>query len=389
MSLFGEIAEVAARELKIMAKRPIYVAASVITMAFCTFFFLTFLGKGLPEDLPIGVVDLDGSSISRRFARELDASRLGKTVHYPDFVQARNDMQKGRINAFIVLPAGLNEDVMAYRRPVISYYVNSLYFVGGALAYKQALTMATLSSAAVQREVLRAKGMDEDKIMGMLQPIVIDAHQIGNATTSYQTTLCNMLIPGMLQMIAILLTIYCLGTELKYRTSRKLLELSGGSFGAAIIGKLIPLTVLMLMLGWLCDLLLYHWLHFPVAGSIWNIFLGTTMLVLASEALGIFILGCLPVLRDAISVGSLASMLSLSLTGFTLPVEVMPAPFTGLTCVFPLRHYYLFFIQEGIHATGFGGWYVQLLCFMAFLFLPLLVWRRLKNAYIRQDYPQN
>jgi len=39
--------------------------------------------------------------------------------------------------------------------------------------------MSTLASSAYQREVLRAKGMDDEAIMGKIQPILIDTHQIG------------------------------------------------------------------------------------------------------------------------------------------------------------------------------------------------------------------
>ena len=106
---------------------------------------------------------------------------------------------------------------------------------------------------------------------------------------------------------------------------------------AAMLGKLIPYTVLFTMMGIICDLILYDWMRVPMAGSIWNMFLGTFLLVLASEAVAFFIVGTLPVLRLSISISALYSMLAFSLAGFSLPVEAMPPYIQGLSAAFPLR----------------------------------------------------
>ena len=153
MGFWHNIGAVARRELRIMRNRPIYLLGSVVTVAFCAIFFLTFLKQGLPHDLPIGVVDMDNSSLSRNFARQLDATQLGKVIKYDTFQDAREDMQSGKITAICMIPKGMYADVQASRRPTFTYYLNGLYFVGGALSYKNILTMINLADGAVQREV--------------------------------------------------------------------------------------------------------------------------------------------------------------------------------------------------------------------------------------------
>lgn len=389
MSSGKNFISVVRREMRQMRKRPIYLISTVVVLAFCCLFFLTFLKDGLPKDLPIGVVDNDRSSLSRNFTRQLDATRLGKTLEFSSYEDARTALQKGEITAFCVIPEGMNDDVLSYRRPTFTFYVNSLYFVGGALAYQDLLTMANLTSAAVQREVLRAKGMSEGEIMDRIQPILIDAHQIGNCETDYSVYLCNMLIPGVLELIIIIVTIYALGSELKYGTSRQLLSVAGGSMTTALAGKLLPYTILYVLLGFVCDLLLYHWLGFPIAGSIGNMFIATLLMVLASEAIAIFITGLLPVLRISLSVGAIYSVLAFSLTGFTFPVEALPAYIQGLAVAYPLRHYYNFFVQEVIFGSDFAGWYPQVIFLLLFLFLPLFVYRRLYKAYSLMNFPRH
>ncbi len=389
MKTWNNIKAVIRRELRIFRQRPIYLLGSIGAITFCTVFFLTFFRDGLPHDLPMGIVDNDDSSLSRNFIQQMDATQLGKVVMFDNFEEAREAMMSGKVTSVCVIPEGMYADVSANRRPVFTYYLNGLYFVGGALAYKNILTMINLTNGAVQRQVLRAKGVNENAIMGRIQPISIDTHQIGNVTTNYGYYLSNMMLPAMLELIIIIVFIYSLGAELKYGTSRHLLKTTDGSMLDALLGKLIVYTVLFSAIGLVLIICLYHWMHFPIAGSIWNMFLAIVLLVLASESMAIFILGCLPVPRLALSVGALYSVLGFSLTGFTLPVEALPPYIQGLAAAFPLRHYFHFYTQEVYFAGGFAGWYPEVIHLLLFLFLPLTVIKRLKGAYVNQNFPTN
>lgn len=389
MTNWQRIIAVARRELRIIRQRPIYLLGSVGVIAFCAIFFLTFLKDGLPSDVPIGLVDYDYSSTSRNFCQQLDATQLGKVVHYDSFAAAREDMNRGKIAAVCVVPVGMNDDIQADRQPKITFYVNGLYFVSGALAWKDLLQMVNLTNGAVQRQAFRARGYNDSQIMGMIRPVDVDVHQIGNVGTNYNYYLSSVLLPGVLEMIVIIVLIYSLGAELKYGTSRHLLQTSGNSIVTALAGKLLVWTLTFSAIGLILILLLFHRLHFPLAGSIWNMFLGIFLMIFASEAIAIFILEMLPVPRLALSIGALYSVLGFSLSGFTLPIEAMPPYIQGLAAAFPLRHYYLFYVQEAIFGAGFAGWWKQVIYLLIFILLPLIGLVRLKKAYIHQNFPKD
>ncbi len=389
MTNWQRIIAVARRELRIIRQRPIYLLGSVGVIAFCAIFFLTFLKDGLPSDVPIGLVDYDYSSTSRNFCQQLDATQLGKVVHYDSFAAAREDMNRGKIAAVCVVPVGMNDDIQANRQPKITFYVNGLYFVSGALAWKDLLQMVNLTNGAVQRQAFRARGYNDSQIMGMIRPVDVDVHQIGNVGTNYNYYLSSVLLPGVLEMIVIIVLIYSLGAELKYGTSRHLLQTSGNSIVTALAGKLLVWTLTFSAIGLILILLLFHRLHFPLAGSIWNMFLGIFLMIFASEAIAIFILEMLPVPRLALSIGALYSVLGFSLSGFTLPIEAMPPYIQGLAAAFPLRHYYLFYVQEAIFGAGFAGWWKQEIYLLIFILLPLIGLVRLKKAYIHQNFPKD
>lgn len=388
MSIWQNIIKVARRELRIIRNRPLYLLGSVGVITFCALFYLTLMKDGLPHDIPIGIVDQDESTTSRNFYQQLDATQLGKVVHYDTYESARADLMSGKILAMCVLPKGMNDDIQASRQPKITMYTNGLYLVGGALAWKQLLYMANLTNGAVQREALRMRGYDEQQIMGLIQPVNVDFHQIGNTTTNYGYYLSNIMLPGVVEMIVIIVLIYSLGTELKYGTSRHLLRTAGDSITSALLGKLLVWTSIFSAIGFILIVLLYHWLHFPIAGSIWNMFLDMFLMILASESIGIFIVEMLPVPRLALSIGALYSTLGFSLAGFTLPIEAMPPYIQGLAAAFPLRHYFNFFVQEVFFGAGFAGWWKEVAYLLIFLFLPAIGLNRLKRAYIYQNFPK-
>lgn len=371
-----------------MFGRPIYLFSTVFVVAFGYLFFLTLINEGLPERLPVAVVDRDNSAISRRLARELNTTPMTEVViGCANFAEARDLMQRGEIYGFIDIPAGFYGDLLSGKRPEISFYVNNAYLIAGTLSYKDMLTMSTLASSAYQREVLRAKGMNDEAIMGKIQPILIDTHQIGNPWANYGVYLITVLMPGVLQLVILLMTVYCIGVELKTKSSREWMSESGGSLVVALTGKLLPYSVMFIILGIAGNVLLYKFAGFPMQGSLLRFSASTVLFVLAHQAIGILMIGLFPVLRDAISFAALYGILSFTYAGFTFPIEAMPPLAQGASVLFPIRHYFHIYVNEALLGASFVNSALSVAAMFIFLALPLIISKRLKNALINQNYP--
>ena len=359
-------------------------------MLAATLFFTTFMKEGLPQELRIGVVDLDNSSTSRNFRQQLDATQMGQVVEFGSVSAAQRELETGRINGYVVVPEHFDQEVQAFHCPKMQVQVNLMYpVIGGALAYKDILYMVNLTNGAVQRQVLRAKGVPESEIMGRLQPIALDAHYIGNAPTNYAYYLVNMILAGILGMCVTLVVAYSVGTELKYGTSKHLLEATGDDLWTAIVGKLVPYTVLFTVLGVCLQLLLFGPLHYPCAGSVGWLILATLAMIMAYEAIAVFIVSVVPTLRLGVCLSALYSVLGFSFAGFTLPISALPAGIQGLSTLFPLRFYYLIYTQVVYYGNGFAAWWPFLVALLAFQLLPIVLYKRLYNAYKYQNYPRN
>ena len=376
------------REVHQMFARPLYLFASVGVMLMSTFFFLTLMRHGAAERMPVAVVDMDQTSISRRLCHEMQATpSVDICLVTSSYSEAREAMQQGYIYGIFVIPEGFYSELVAFKRPKVDFYVTNSYTVGGNTAYKQMLTMVNLTSGAFQREVLRKKGLPDDIIMHRIQPVTIEGHMIANPWGNYSVYLVSTILPGILGLICLMLTIFAIGYELKMRTSRTWLRAAGGNYTVAMIGKLIPYTLIYITLGIGCHFILYRFAGFPVYGSHARLLFGLLLFIFAMEAMGIFLIGCLPTLRDAISIGALCAMLGFSLSGVTYPVMNMLPPVQALSNLEPLRHYYLIYVNEALMGAPAQNSLVPALSLCGFMLLSLLVAPRLHRALVYQNYP--
>lgn len=376
------------RELKQMFARPLYIVSSVGVMAFCTIFFLSLLRSGSAEKMPVAVVDQDQSTISQRLVHEMQAtSSVDVRLVTNSYAEARDAMQKGHIYGIFLIHEGFYRDLASFKRPQLDCYMTNAYTLGGNTAYKQMLTMANLVSGAFQREVLRKKGLPDDVIMHRIQPLVIQSHMIANPWGNYSVYLVSTILPGILGLICLMLTIFAIGFELKSRTSHAWLRAAGGNYTVAMIGKLIPYTVIYLVLGVGCHIILYRFAGFPVYGSHVRLMFGLLLFIMAMETLGIFLIGLLPTLRDALSIGALYAMLGFSLSGFTYPQMAMLPPVKAISYMEPLRHYYLIYVNEALMAAPVINSIPHMLALTVFLFAALCIEPRLHKALIYQNYP--
>jgi len=350
-------------------------------------FFTSLMNEGTPQDMPVGVVDQDNTSTSRAMIRHLDAFQTTHVAaRYPNINEARQAIQRNEIYAFLLIPEGTTADLLAFRRPKISFYYSSVTLVAGSNLFRDLKTIATLGSAAVGSAKLSAMGKTGREIQTFLQPIAIDLHMIGNPWGNYNIYLSTSMIPGLLMLFIFLITPYSLGTELKFNRSKEWLAMAENNIFVALAGKMLPqfLIFLTVFLGF--DFYIYHVLSFPHPGGMLPIFLLTVLSIMACQGFGMFAFGLMPSLRMSMSICSLIAVVSFSVCGATYPVFSMHPMIQAIAQLVPLRHYYM--VYQICIFNGFAlsdAWInIMALCLMALL--PLLTVRNLRKAMLTYVY---
>lgn len=370
-----------------MAGRPVYWFCGIAAPLLCLVFFLSLMGSGLPTDLPVGLVDGDASTVSRQLARNLDAFQQTAVVaRYASVPEARRAVQRGEIYGFYYIPERTSRKTSRQEQASVSFYINYSYLIAGSLAFRDMKTMSELASGAATRQVMLARGITEEQAAGLLQPIVVDVHPLGNPWLNYSVYLCNALLPGVLMLFVTMITVYSIGIEIKEDTAHEWLRTAGGGFAAALAGKLLPQTLLFALVWGAFDVVLYGWLRFPCLCGL-PVMLALSFLgVLASQGLGVLMFSLLPTLRLGLSFASLWGVVSFSISGLSFPVMAMHPVLQGLCNLFPLRHYFLLYVHFALNGYPAADIWPHLAALALFALLPLFAMGRLRNVSLTAKY---
>ncbi|MDE6003339.1 MAG: ABC transporter permease, partial [Prevotella sp.] len=154
----------------------------------------------------------------------------------------------------------------------------------------------------------------------------------------------------------------------------------------ALLGKFLPQTLIWLAITYGYEYYVFYVLQFPHQGGPLMMVLLGFIQVLAAQGFGIFAFGLLPSLRMSMSVCSLWAVLSFSMVGTAYPIMGMDGALQSLSWLFPLRHYYMLY-----QICVFNGYplieaWFHFAALAAFMLLPWLVVRKIKNAMLTYVY---
>ena len=354
---------------------------------FATVFFTSMMDSGQPKDMPCGIVDMDKSTVSRALIRQLDAFSSTRVAgSYPNVSEARKAIQRGDIYAFLYIPENTTTELLAQKQPKVSFYVSNVVMLAGSMLYRDLKTITMLGSASVASTKLSALGKTEHEIHSFVQPIVLDVHPLNNPWLNYNSYLTTIMVPGILMLFMFLITVYSIGTELKFNRGREWIQMAGGNIAVALTGKLLPqfLIFVTVIFG-------YFWyifgpMAFPHVGGTWRIVLLALLTVLSAEGFGVFMFGILPSLRMSMSICSLWAVLGFSTSGATYPVFAMDGIIETLSWLFPLRHYYMIYQISIFNGYPLADCWINITILTAFALLPLLDAHRIKKAMLEYVY---
>ena len=375
------------REWQRMTSRRLYFGVCLVLPLFCLFFMATIFGNGQMENIPIGIVDQDNTATSRNIARRMEAVPTFKVIrHFVDEAAARRAVQEKKIYGYLSIPPRFEQDAVMGQDATLSYYYHyALMSVGGVLmaAFESSLAPVALSPILVQAVSL---GVEEEQIETFLMPVQASDHPIYNPSLDYSIYLSQPFFFVLFQVLILLITVYVVGSEIKFRTADNWLAAAQGNILTAILAKLLPYTLIFCITGVLANYVMFGILHIPFQGSWLLLNVMTILFILSTQALGLFLFSLFPAIAIVISLVSMVGSLGATLSGVTFPVPDMYPVVRDASYLFPVRHY-TEITQTMLYSNG---GYVHLwpsaviLCIFPLLALAILP--HLKRAIISHKY---
>lgn len=302
------------RELRWLKRRPLLLAMTTVVPAAIMALLMMVFGAGLATKLPVGVLDLDGSELSRQIVRTVDATPdVGVARHVADLAEGRRLIEAGRIYGLLMLPKNLERDVLGARRPEVVFFYNSQMLTAGNVVLKGVNAAIPTVAGGMTLSVFTAQGLPAASAQSALQPVPLQISPLFNPSLSYVFFLLATLLPAILQIVVTTTLAYSVGLDVETAYRLRVLGRLGGGLLPALAGKLLPYTVLFLLLLGLADAVLFGWFAMPLLGSRWILVLAAVLFILTCQFIGALLA---LLLKNTASAVSLATLLTASAFGF-------------------------------------------------------------------------
>ncbi len=379
---------VAGRELRRIGGRPLYPLLLVVLPLVSFALLWTIFSAGMVHDLPVAVADLDGSPLSRRLVRMLDASpTLVVTRRVGSGLEAEQLLLAGEVYAAVLIPADFERSVLRGEPAAVTLYRNSQLLLPSSIIRRDAMAAIGTLSAGIEIRSREARGETPAQARERFEPIRVERHALFNPWLNYVYFLVSSLLPAMLQIFVLVAAVHAVGVELKEGTGREWLEAAGGSTVRAVAGKLLPYTAGFLVIAAFMLTLILEFMGVPLHGDLPTLVAGTLLFVLAYQGLGVLLAAWLANLRLATSAAAFVATPAFAFVGVTFPTEAMPVYARAWGALLPLTHYLCVLVEQVMRGAPASVSLTELTILAGFaLLLPALSLRRLARVLDDERY---
>lgn len=386
-NFFSDTGAVLQRELRRIATQPVYVILMVVLPLVSFVFFAALFEKGIARNIPIAVLDNDHSDLSRKVTTMIgDTPSVMVAYEVQDMAEAERMMREGRIDAVVLIPFDFAKNIMSNRQTTVDAYVTGSNITANGLLSKDIQTAVTTFAAGVQIQLLTKQGLTERQAMAQLMPVRFMKHVLFNPYINYGYYLSPSFMPMMLLIFTIMATIFTVGVELKRSTAGEWFATARGSVMAAVTGKLLPVTTVMMLVAVAMFVILFNIVGVPLNGSMAMLLAGSLLFVLSYQAIGILIVAVLANMRLALSIGGGYSVLAFTFSGLTFPIMAMSPAMQMLSRCFPFTYYTELIVDQALRGAPAIYSATDLCCISLFILLPMLSLPRLRRICTEEKY---
>ena len=303
-----------------------------------------------------------------------------------DIDEGERLMRQGKVMAIVQIPAFFEKNILSNSQTHIEAYITGTNITVNGLLAKDIQTAVTSFSAGIQIQLLTKQGLTQRQAMAQLMPVRFDKHVLFNPYINYGYYLSPSFMPMMLLIFTIMVSIFAVGTELKHATASEWLDTAGGSIFAALVGKMLPITVIMFLTSQVMFLIIFKTVGVPLNGSLTVLTLASLLFILSYQAIGTFIVTLLSNLRLSLSIGGGYSVLAFTFSGLTFPIMAMSLPMQWLSRIFPFTYYTDIFIDQALRGAPPVYSMYDVGAIALFILLPLLCLPRLRKLCTDPKY---
>lgn len=350
-------------------------------------FFAVFFSQEVVGALPIAVVDEDNTPLSRKVVSMIRATHQTSDVEeFANMAEARSKLLSGEVVGVVEIPDGLAKNLLSSESAEVVFYDSGTNLSANSLSAKGVHTAVTSLGVGVALQRAEMRGATVDEAMAQIMPIGFSTYGLFNPWLNYAYYVGPCFWVMILIIASMLSTIYAVGSELRYGTSLEWLRSSNGSLIAGLMGKLAPTTLILWLLAAVVGCLIFVVYGAPMRGSWAVLTVGVAVLIMAYQAVALFIVATTASFRLSLSLGGGYSVLAFTFSGVTFPTMAMFAAVQPVTLLFPYTYFMRLYIDQAVRGSAWWLSMPDVAAMLLFCLLPLLVLARLKRISVNRKF---
>jgi ABC-2 type transport system permease protein len=355
------------REFAWLRRRPLLIALTVIVPLILMGTLTAVLSAGLATRLPIAVLDLDGSELSRTIIRTVNATPdTAVALHVAELSEGRRLIISRRIRGLLMLPRNLERDVLAGRRPEVVFFYSTQTFTVGNLVLRGVNAAVPTIAGGIRISLRTGEGEALEEAQAAVNPIPVQTHALFNSTLNYVHFLLAALLPAVLQTVVVTTMAYAVGMDVETRHRFAVLRRLGGGLWPAMMGKILPYTILFLAVLGISDFVLFNYLELPLRGERGVLLLAGGLFVFSCQLIGALLALLLRPMATAVSIGTLLTAPAFGFMGIGFPRLAMNDFAYGWGELLPCTWYLMARIDQTIRGTPLDLSWKPVLVLLAF-----------------------
>lgn len=284
---------------------------------FLTLFFGGVYYNDYVKDIPIAILDEDGSTLSNLVGSYFLSNERFEVTNYPATrKELENLIDDGKVQMGICIPKGFESKVSTYQSSQILAITDGTNIVMANNAIAQATLITQSISAGIEMKLIQGKGVSPKTAQDMALVYNVGERMLFDPKMTYMNYLMICFLAVFVQQLMLSAMGSTFIRDNEYINSENVLSKVLAAVSACFVGILPAVAICMVIL---CKLF-----HVPMIGSIWTVLLLTVAFLIALTGPSLLIAS---MTKDRVKYSQIEFMLSLPTfcsCGGVWPVDQMP-----------------------------------------------------------------
>lgn len=347
MSLFAPFRASFARELRFLARNPWDLALLTwLPLALCGIIAWQ-LSAGVIRDLPVAVVDLEHSALSRDLAIRIEGAPGLRLAGKPaGMAEAERLARAGAVEAIVLIPR--DTTLRAFEgRGQITLYVNAAHSAASAAIQRELAAIIAAANARTAVEQIAAVSPP-----GRVRPAPLSAGSViaFNAPASQEQQLVSLLHPALLHLLFMLALVSAFGRELR---DASVAEWRPGL--AAMAGKAAPYLLAFMVWGAAVTAYLASFRGWSIAGGEPGLLMAGYLAMYGAYAgVALLLVGLTRCMSQSLSLTGIYAGASFAFAGAIFPIDQASGFAKVWAEILPFTHFARLVALEWIAGADVG-----------------------------------